>query len=991
MKQNLLTTRFIFMPWQAGRPVSLALLLSFCGVVSGGDPSLAEPVGAVNSTQSIAATGPWVGPRSFTGPGKLPGYPGKATSPLLERNENRGKVSSLLQEAQRMVRNGRTMHEVANSMPWVRVRGQSIDIEIRFRNLTPAVVDELKALGLQVTKASYTYGRVYGLCKPETLDAIAALPEVRTVHPNYRPVQRVGVVDSQADLSIGAAAARAAFGVDGSGIDVGILSDSFYDVIGGVVTGTGCAAVLAGSGPQFTGDLPAEVIVLDNGPISETGTDEGAALAELVHDLAPGAGIMFHSAYDSMAAMAEGIDQLRACGADVIVDDVLYLDEPMFQDGIIASAAQRAVDAGVVYFAAAGNESRYGVDEFYVDAIPALDNTLIPPNGFDFHDFGGGDRYAAITVPPGCGVGLVLQWNEPFDGMLGPGASSDLDLYFCTTQNPGDCIFGSATVTGCGISPGTQAGDPLEFLAVQNQGTVSATIYAAVEHHCGNEALRFRMATFPIGLGCGLGQNIALESGIFDKAQIYGHAAAAGTIAAGAAFYHEIDTGGDYDAPPGVINVEYFSSLGGELPFYFDGSGNPLPGAPVLRFKPEIVTPDGVNTSFFGTDIPLDPDSYPNIFGTSPASAHAAAVGALVRERNLALSPGQIRTILMDTAIDIESSGIDSLSGAGLVDAFAAVQEVPAGPQVCTEELCDYGGDGKADVLLRNSSGSWYYYPMDGKTYIAGQEGFANLIRNTDWQYQGSGDFNGDGKGDVLLRHTDGRWYYYPMDGKSYLAGQEGFANLIRNTAWQFAGIGDMNGDGKDDVLLRHTDGRWYYYPMDGKSYIAGQEGFANLIRNTDWQFAGMGDMNGDDKDDVLLRHTDGRWYYYPMDGKTYLAGQEGFANLVKNTAWQYQGMGDMNGDDKDDVLLRHTDGRWFYYPMDGKTYISGQEGFANLVRNTAWQFAGMGDMNGDGKDDVLLRHTDGRWYYYPMDGKTYIVGQEGFANLIRNTDWALP
>ena len=280
---------------------------------------------------------------------------------------------------------------------------------------------------------------------------------------------------------------------------------------------------------------------------------------------------------------------------------------------------------------------------------------------------------------------------------------------------------------------------------------------------------------------------------------------------------------------------------------------------------------------------------------------------------------------------------------------------------------------------------------MDGKTYISGQEGFANLIKNTDWQYQGSGDFNGDGKGDVLLRHADGRWYYYPMDGKSYITGQEGAVNLVKNTEWQFAGIGDMNGDDKDDVLLRHTDGRWFYYPMNGKTYIPGQEGAANLVKNTAWQLAGIADMNDDGMDDVLLRHTDGRWYYYPMNGKTYIPGQEGAANLVKNTAWQLAGMGDMNGDDKADVLLRHTDGRWFYYPMDGKTYISGKEGAANLVKNTAWQYAGMGDMNGDRKADVLLRHADGRWYYYPMDGKTYIPGQEGAANLIRNTDWALP
>ena len=79
--------------------------------------------------------------------------------------------------------------------------------------------------------------------------------------------------------------------------------------------------------------------------------------------------------------------------------------------------------------------------------------------------------------------------------------------------------------------------------------------------------------------------------------------------------------------------------------------------------------------------------------------------------------------------------------------------------------------------------------------------------------------------------------------------------------------LGDFNGDGKDDVLLRHENGRWFYYPMDGRSHITDQRGYADLTRNLDWQFAGIGDLNGDGKDDVLVRHT-GRALVLLSDGR---------------------------------------------------------------------------------------------------------------------------
>ena len=304
--------------------------------------------------------------------------------------------------------------------------------------------------------------------------------------------------------------------------------------------------------------------------------------------------------------------------------------------------------------------------------------------------------------------------------------------------------------------------------------------------------------------------------------------------------------------------------------------------------------------------------------------------------------------------------------------------------------LGDLNGDGRDDVLLRHENGRWFYYPMDGRYHITDQRGYADLTRNLAWQFAGIGDLNGDGRDDVLVRHTDGRWFYYPMDGRYHITGERGLAGLTRNLDWHVAGMGDLNGDGKDDVLLRNKNGRWYYYPMNGRRFLTDERGYADLTRDLDWQVAGMGDLNGDGKDDVLLRHTDGRWDYYPMDGRNPIADQRGLAGLTRNLDWQVAGIGDLNGDGKDDVLLRHTDSRWYYYPMDGRRYLADERGYAGLTRNLAWQVAGIGDLNGDGRDDVLLRHTDSRWYYYPMDGRRFLTEARGYANLTRNPDWSI-
>ena len=325
---------------------------------------------------------------------------------------------------------------------------------------------------------------------------------------------------------------------------------------------------------------------------------------------------------------------------------------------------------------------------------------------------------------------------------------------------------------------------------------------------------------------------------------------------------------------------------------------------------------------------------------------------------------------------------------AALSTGAATTNPTPDAPAV--PAVGDLDGDGRDDVLLRHDDGRWRYYAMNGRQHVAARSGVVDLPADAAWQLAGLGDLNGDGKHDALLRHVHTqRWRYVPLDGRQALSGSGGAA-LSSNEDWRVAGVGDLDGDGKDDVLLRHADThRWYFYPMDGRRVLGGRGGVP-LTTNAAWRLAGLGDLNGDGRDDVLLRHRDNhRWHYYPMDGRRVLDGKGG-AGLTTTAAWRFAAIGDYDGDGREDVLLRHANTRrWYFYPMDGRKIRPGR-GAAGLTANAAYALAGVGDLNGDGKEDVLLRHVDnGRWYYSPMNGRKLASGR-GAANLTADRAWRM-
>lgn len=580
---------------------------------------------------------------------------------------------------------------------YMQVKGDKVLVDFTARKNIETAKAELVKMGVIITA---TYGRVIsGFVPINNLPKLEGAASIRFVKPAYKPMHQTikanplkqgnsysspkyplwKPVISQGDTAQFSYLARKNFHVNGDGVKVGILSDS-YNNLGTAEIGVQHGE-LPGKGNPFHHKKPVEILSdLDSG-----GTDEGRAMAEIVHDVAPGAYLAFHTAYNGEADFAQGIQRLANHGCKVIADDIFYLDEPFFQDGIIAQSVDIAKKRGVSYFSAAGNN----FNKSYSSPYRPTNVAYFGPGFGTAHNFSGPEnppRYAQpLYVPSGGIIRLSFQWDQSSFAASGIGAESDLDIYL--TDIYGNIVAQAATNN-------LLSGEPFEFLGYYNN-TTNYTFFLTIMKYAGPDPHNLKYILYDDALF--YLTRIPIP-GILSPTLV-GHAKAEGAIATGAAFY--LQTPG-YGVDTAV--VEGFSSEGG-TPNYYDINGNRI--APLVRKKPNIVAPDGGNTSFFNPfgngDIPQDADTYPNFFGTSAAAPHAAGVAALMMDAEKLdnITPDQIKGILQNTASDMDDrftagfdKGFDFNTGYGFINAEKAVKKVKFPNQFLSnlklEPICSY-------------------------------------------------------------------------------------------------------------------------------------------------------------------------------------------------------------------------------------------------------------------------------------------------------------
>ncbi|MSZ89764.1 MAG: S8 family serine peptidase, partial [Actinobacteria bacterium] len=462
-----------------------------------------------------------------------------------------------------------------------------------------------------------------------------------------------GVV-SEADTQLRAALARSTFGVDGTGIKIGVLSDS-YDT--DITAATDAAADVA------AGDLPGPgnpcghatpVTVLTDYP---NGSDEGRGMLQSVHDLAPGAQLAFASAFVGVYDFAAQIRALRDWGADVIVDDISYFNEPFFQDGPISVAVNDVTATGVTYFSSAGNSNEVvGGREIASFESPSLRSTSCPATVvaesafYDkCHDFDSGvgtDTGWGFTMAQNGAIGVNFQYAEPWSGV-----TTDLDIFLLDATT--DEVLASsedANLTGTQI--------PFEFFNYSWGGS-ARDLKIVIARYSGTGTPRLKMILMTAN---GL-SNIEYDvSNAIDTVgpTIFGHNGAATAGSVGAVRYDD-STRPEYFSSRGPIVLEFGPVLG--------STPAQRLGSPLVVNKPDFAATDGAATSFFGQ---LSGNVW-RFYGTSQSAPHAAAIAALLAQYRPLFTPAEILARLRATSVAVANGGTIEAVGSGLLDAYGAL------------------------------------------------------------------------------------------------------------------------------------------------------------------------------------------------------------------------------------------------------------------------------------------------------------------------------
>ncbi|HIH02988.1 MAG TPA: S8 family serine peptidase [Methanoregulaceae archaeon] len=605
----------------------------------------------------------------------LSGAQGKVSTDLLALvddrfllpNQSRGNVVAAL---------ARSGHYAKAGQRYRAVDTPSVDlVEVYVRTDPGTGAAALRPFVDRVSDEDASAGLVAAWVAPGRILDLARIPSVREVRQVLQPRFRTGSVTSAGDVLLRAADLRNATGLSGAGIKVGVISDG----------------VDHRSSAQATGDLPpdyAGLTVLSN----DVGGDEGTAMLEIVHDIAPNASLVFHDCGWNVLEFNRAIDALADAGCRVIVDDIGWIDEPFFEDGVVAAHAAEVVNSrGVVYVSAAGNDAGLHYQGLFLD------------DGQGWHDFSSGTNPARkrlyVDLPPGDSVTAVLQWSEPF----GQAASNyDLALYN-TADRSVPLAAGSRVQNG--------DDDPIEVLSWVNAGTSAVQAEVDVSKPPAAQARTLELFVYPRGGASLLPENTVPAD------SVYGHPAANGVVA--------------------VAAIDATDSTGGRIePYSSRGPVTMIAPLATTRQKPDCSGVDGVRVTGAG--------SFPTGFwGTSAAAPHAAALAALIWSGRQDASGAQVRSALLATADDLGAAGADTVFGAGRLNATgmyalfspAARQPAPLPGRIEAEDY-DTGGEGVAyhDNETENLGG--VYRPAEGVDIepLLGSQGYGvGWIRPDEW------------------------------------------------------------------------------------------------------------------------------------------------------------------------------------------------------------------------------------------------------------------
>jgi len=445
---------------------------------------------------------------------------------------------------------------------------------------------------------------------PESLEILASMPEVKNIQTVVPPLIRQGGRVTERDSILNSSSLRELYGVNGTGIKIGVISDGVDNL----------AKV------QASGGLSPDVHVLSN----KVGGVEGTAMLEIIHKVTPGAELYFHDCGKTRLEFNSALDALVDEGCTIICDDIGWVSEPFFEDGIVASHVEKVIkDHDILYVSSAGNSGNSHYQGLFYD------------NGRGWHDFSEGQgklKNLQLDIQPSGQVWLFLGWDDRWEH-----SENNYDL-FLIDENSSEIIASSEIY---------QNGDdlPLEYIMYTNKGEKDLKASIQVRKTSGEaRELELFIYYWP-------GVIVAPENLIAENS-IFGHPALPEVVTVGAVDVNESEN----------YRIENFSSLGPVTIAY-----------PVreVRSKADLSGIDGVSITGSG-DFPSQ------FYGTSASAPQVAAIAGLVWSAFPDKSGMDLKRLLCMSSIDLGDPGYDTVFGYGLVDALRMYEQAARDPLTFT-------------------------------------------------------------------------------------------------------------------------------------------------------------------------------------------------------------------------------------------------------------------------------------------------------------------
>ena len=525
---------------------------------------------------------------------------------------NSPKVSSAVKEVRdQMLKEGVTSQNARSYNP-KRFSNQLVHVDdngyiqvyIYLEAVDNKNLNELKSYKIIVENVKEDLKIVQAQIPFSLLEVIADLPFVKKItNPDYGMV-RVGDYTTEGS-SILLTNKLNELGFNGAGVRVGVISDGANDMDYAI----------------STLDLPEGISVFGSCvPQGGVTCNEGTAMLEIIHDLAPEASLAIGSASTSLEFMDRLTDLVDTFGATIVVDDIGFYNEPFFEDGPVATAVKTLVDRGILYVSAAGNDAER---HYQANFLGMLSYDPVLPN----HGFGDGvNPDMNVILGGGENITVILQWNDPF-GL----SANNYELYLVDDSEK-YLLAGSTDI---------QDGDdnPIEAMTFTNPLTDPIRVKIVILKRSGTDQLleMFMFGGYP-------------EEYITPEDSIFGHPSVPGVVSVAAIDASDVD----HDT------IEPFSSRGPVTLFYPDQQE---------RQKPDVTGIDGVYVTGAG-------GFWTPFFGTSAAAPHIAGVAALLSGM-YDLTAQELITVMQNSAVNL---GDVNTFGAGRVDAYAAARLLDKAP-----------------------------------------------------------------------------------------------------------------------------------------------------------------------------------------------------------------------------------------------------------------------------------------------------------------------